>query len=422
MQLRDYQTTAANRVIRKLAVDDDHGTLLVLPTGTGKTIVFSNVARRWIEGRSERVLVLAHRKELIEQARDKLLLSTDLKEWEVGIERASTRSAAGQPVVVASVQTLQNKRLERFRPEAFGLVVVDEAHHVPAASYRKVLNHFRFAKRLGVTATPYRLDGENLGTWFDSYAYQYELAQAIEDGWLVPVVARRVLLEDLDLSRVKKTAGDFNKAQLADVMERRVLIDRSGRAHPRARRRAPDAHLRNVGRSCRAVGRKVQRTPPRLRAVDRWQLGAGRAGIYLAGLRRRPIPVPGELRPLDRRGRHPAGGLCRHGSADAKPGALHAGSGPWHTAPGDVLRRIGCPGQGRPPGARFRGRHGQASGRGRPWTPSSPVCHRPPVRRPSSICEMAGARWTSPVKPRLPFDRKPRKPCSTTPRGRSVTA
>ena len=226
MQLRDYQLNAADSAIRKLVCENDHGTLLVLPTGTGKTIVFSNVARRWIDGRGERVLVLAHRKELIEQARDKLLMSTDLVDWQVGIERASSRSVSAQPVVVGSVQTLQgSKRLARFPRGAFGLIVIDEAHHVPATGYRKVLNHFGQAKRLGVTATPYRLDGENLGSWFDSYAFQYELAQAIGDGWLVPIVARRVLLEGLDLTRVKRTAGDFNKKALAGVMERRTLVE-----------------------------------------------------------------------------------------------------------------------------------------------------------------------------------------------------
>ncbi len=170
--------------------------------------------------------MLAHRKELIEQARAKLLVSTDLKDWQVGIERAESRSLARQPVVVGSVQTLQGKkRLERFTRDSFGLIVIDEAHHVPAAGYRRILKHFQGAKRLGVTATPYRLDQENLGTWFDSYAFEYGLAEAIADGWLVPILARRVLLEDLNLAGVRRTAGDFNKKQLATVMERGVLVE-----------------------------------------------------------------------------------------------------------------------------------------------------------------------------------------------------
>ena len=226
MQLRDYQQSAADEAIRKLVMDQDHGTLLVLPTGTGKTIVFSSITRRWIEGRNERTLVLAHRKELIEQARDKLLRSTDLRDWQVGIERAKCKSLPAQPVVVGSVQTLQSsKRLARFPRDAFGLVIIDEAHHVLADGYQKVLKHFGSAKRLGVTATPYRLDGKSLGNVFDSYAYQYGLAEAIQDEWLVPIVARRVVLEDLDLTGVRRTAGDFNKKALASKMERRALVE-----------------------------------------------------------------------------------------------------------------------------------------------------------------------------------------------------
>lgn len=210
-ELRPYQLEAISGVEAQFDRDVAR-TLLVLPTGCGKTVVFAELVRRF-ERRGRRSLVLAHREELLEQAQRKL---ADVGVW-AAIEKAERR-AGFEPVVVASVQTLQGRRLERFGPDEFGLVVVDEAHHAPAASYRKILERFKRARVLGVTATPDRADGKALGELFASVAYRYELLDAIRDKFLVPIVARRIFVESVDLSGIKTRAGDLAQDELAEVM------------------------------------------------------------------------------------------------------------------------------------------------------------------------------------------------------------
>lgn len=205
-QLRPYQLEAVSAIEQRL--EADRATLLVLATGTGKTTVFSEVIRR-TAARGGRSLVLAHRTELIEQAAERIV-SFGL---DVGTEQAEQR-AGRHSVVVASVQTLQRKRLRRWRPDHFELVVVDECHHAAARSYRNIIDHFAAAKVLGVTATPDRGDGKGLRSLFDSVAYRYEIGEGIRDGWLSPITANRVIVEGLDLSAVRTTAGDLNQGDL----------------------------------------------------------------------------------------------------------------------------------------------------------------------------------------------------------------
>jgi superfamily II DNA or RNA helicase len=207
--LRPYQSAAIDAVQERFAAGD-RATLLVLPTGTGKTVVFSEVARRTVEA-GGRVLVLAHRSELLEQALGKLRALGLF----AGIEQAQQRARAAD-VVVASVQTLRGRRLSAWSPDAFRLVVVDEAHHAPAATYRSILEHFSAASVLGVTATPDRLDGAGLGKVFASIAYSYELRDAIRDGWLARVEAQRVRLT-VDLDTVHTRAGDLDLRELEEL-------------------------------------------------------------------------------------------------------------------------------------------------------------------------------------------------------------
>lgn len=188
-------------------------TLLVLATGGGKTVIFAESARRVVQELGLRVLVVAHREELLEQAQRKL---ADVGVM-AGIEKAERR-AGHAPVVVASVQSLQGKRLAALRPREFGLVIVDEAHHSIATSYRKILDHFAGVRVLGVTATADRGDGKGLGEVYQSVAYRYELRDAIRDQWLVPIVVRRVFVESIDLSGVRSRAGDLAQDELAEVM------------------------------------------------------------------------------------------------------------------------------------------------------------------------------------------------------------
>ena len=215
MNLRPYQVEAKNAVLSEWQGGRAR-TLLVLPTGTGKTIVFSAViADRVAAG--ERVLVLAHRGELLEQAADKLRKSTGLM---CAVEKAE-ESCLGSwfRVTVGSVQTLMRpQRLAQFPEGYFGVIIIDEAHHCLSDSYQRVLEHFSGANVLGVTATPDRSDMRNLGQYFDSLAYEYTLPKAIREGYLSPIKALTVPLK-LDISQLGVAAGDYKAGELGTALE-----------------------------------------------------------------------------------------------------------------------------------------------------------------------------------------------------------
>lgn len=217
MTLRPYQREAVDGVLRQW--EEHQSTLLVMPTGTGKTRVFSEVlALRSVHGRA---LVLAHRDELLTQAARAMHRDAGLS---VEVEQAQSFASVhggllgGSDVVVASVQTLHKKRRQRWPKDAFATVVVDEAHHAAAKSYRDILRHFETAKILGVTATPDRGDGVGLRAVFASVAFEYEIRQAIRDKWLSPIVQRAIYCADLDLSDVKSTRGDLSEADLQQAL------------------------------------------------------------------------------------------------------------------------------------------------------------------------------------------------------------
>lgn len=215
MELRDYQQDARESI----QAEWDKGikkTLLVLPTGTGKTIVFSKVIEDRVK-KGERVLVLAHRGELLEQAADKLEKATGLK---CATEKAEQTSLGSwYRVVVGSVQTLMREsRLERFKKDFFDTIIIDEAHHCISDSYQRVLNYFEDANVLGVTATPDRGDMKNLGSYFESLAYEYTLPRAIKEGYLSPIKALTIPLK-LDISQVTQSAGDFAAGQLGTALD-----------------------------------------------------------------------------------------------------------------------------------------------------------------------------------------------------------
>lgn len=215
MELRPYQETARQKVQEEWE-NGKKRTLLVLPTGTGKTIVFSKIIEDRVR-KGERVLVIAHRGELLEQASDKLYKSTGLKTATEKAEQTSLGSF--YRVVVGSVQTMQReKRLNQFPPEYFDTIVIDEAHHAISDGYQRVLHHFEDANVLGVTATPDRGDMRNLGSYFESLAYEYGLAEAIKSGYLSPIKALTIPLK-LDLSNVKQQAGDFSTKDLGTALD-----------------------------------------------------------------------------------------------------------------------------------------------------------------------------------------------------------
>ena len=214
-ELRPYQQQARDRIHAEW--DAGHTrTLLVLPTGTGKTIVFASVAADQVRA-GDRVLILAHRGELLEQAADKLQRSTGLVS---AVEKAeSTCLDSWFRVVVGSVQTLQRSaRLERFPRDYFGTIIIDEAHHAITDGYRRILDYFEGAKVLGVTATPDRGDMRNLGEVFDSLAFEYKLTDAIKEGYLCKIMAQTIPLQ-LDITSVTMSGGDYAVGDLGTALD-----------------------------------------------------------------------------------------------------------------------------------------------------------------------------------------------------------
>ena len=209
--LRPYQCEAVEAAIR--GFNEFRRQLIVCPTGGGKTLLFAKIAEHYQPGRT---LVLAHREELLEQARDKILRATGIvAEIEAG-ERTASLDA---PVVVASVQTLMREhRRRRFAPDHFALIVVDEAHHALGESYQRVLGYFEDARVLGVTATPDRGDKRLLGDFFENVAHETTLVDLIRDGYLCRVRVKTIPLK-IDLRDVHTVAGDFNAEEVGHALE-----------------------------------------------------------------------------------------------------------------------------------------------------------------------------------------------------------
>jgi len=221
ISLRPYQLEAIEAIFRKWLEYDR--LLLIQPTGGGKTLQFAHVAKR--RAAVGPVLILAHRDELIQQAIHKIALAVRI---EADKEKAESYAELSASVVVGSVQTLSRQtRLERFVPDHFQTVVVDEAHHVLSDSYQRILDYFCGAKVLGVTATPERGDAGNLGKFFEEIAHEVSLIELIGGGYLTPITVRTVPLE-IDVSGVSTRAGDFSDEELAEVLD--PLLEEIGQA------------------------------------------------------------------------------------------------------------------------------------------------------------------------------------------------
>ena len=215
MELRPYQSES-KEAIRHEWENGHNKTLLVLPTGCGKTIVFASLTEDLVR-EGNRVLILAHRGELLEQAADKIFKTTGLR---CSVEKAEeTCLDKWYRVVLGSVQTMmREKRLDQFNPDYFQTIIIDEAHHSISDSYQKVLQHFPDAKVLGVTATPDRGDMKNLGSYFESLAYEYKLVDAIKSGYLSPIKAQTIPLK-LDISSVGISSGDFKLGEIGTALD-----------------------------------------------------------------------------------------------------------------------------------------------------------------------------------------------------------
>ena len=215
MELRPYQKESKAAVFEQWR-SGIRRTLLVLPTGCGKTIVFAKITEDCVRN-GDRVLILAHRGELLEQAADKIAKATGLG---CATEKAE-QSCLGSwfRITVGSVQSLMREsRLKRFPEDYFNTIIIDEAHHCISDSYQRVLNHFPDAKVLGVTATPDRGDMKNLGQVFESLAYEYTLPKAIKEGYLSPIKAVTIPLQ-VDLTCVGVQSGDFKAGDLGTALD-----------------------------------------------------------------------------------------------------------------------------------------------------------------------------------------------------------
>lgn len=215
MELRPYQEEARQAVESEWEKGNSR-TLLVLPTGCGKTIVFAKITEDCVRS-GARVLILAHRGELLDQAADKIKKTTGLQ---CAVEKAEESCLSSwYRVTVGSVQTLmRERRLNQFDPGYFDTIIIDEAHHCISDSYQRILNHFSGANVLGVTATPDRGDMRNLGQVFESLAYEYTLPKAIKEGYLSPIKALTIPLK-MDLSGVGVQSGDFKVGDLGTALD-----------------------------------------------------------------------------------------------------------------------------------------------------------------------------------------------------------
>jgi superfamily II DNA or RNA helicase len=212
-KLRPYQETAVAAVIEKW--DQDKRLLLIAPTGSGKTIIFSHIAHRTFRTDGGKTLILAHRDELIDQAIDKLERATGLR---AGKEKAGSLGNRRSTVTVGSVQTLKGTRLANWPPDYFARIIVDECHHIVADSYQRILSHFSDAKVLGCTATADRGDKRNLGQYFDEIAFEISLIDLIRDGYLSPIKVHTVPIK-IDLKDVRMLDGDLAAEGTAHAIE-----------------------------------------------------------------------------------------------------------------------------------------------------------------------------------------------------------
>ena len=196
--LRDYQ----KECISKIESCNGGSHLIVLPTGSGKTVVLSHIPRHG------RVLLLSHRDELVHQPEK-------YYDCSFGVEQAKEHSN-GEEVVSASVQSLI-RRLNHFDPYDFDMIITDEAHHAVASSYRKIYDYFKPRIHLGFTATPDRADKNDLNQIYDDILYLKDMKWGIREGFLTDIDCYQIDV-GYDLTQIKNQMGDYKLDALADEM------------------------------------------------------------------------------------------------------------------------------------------------------------------------------------------------------------
>jgi superfamily II DNA or RNA helicase len=261
LTLRPYQRDAIANVIaaRRAGVKR---MVVTLPTGAGKTVIFSELARL----ARRPVLVIAHRRELVQQARDKVARALGDASV-VAVEQGDTTAHDGAHVVVASIRSLSDERLARVvSARRFGLVVYDECHHATAEDNRRVLGSLGVfdddwaGTLLGFTATTVRADGVGLNKVFDRIVYSRSIAEMVAGGYLAPLRGYRIATA-ADLVNVTSGAGDFVVDELAeavDIESRNALVARSIQELARDRRTLAFCvtvnHARHLARALNAIG------------------------------------------------------------------------------------------------------------------------------------------------------------------------
>ena len=262
--LRDYQRECLESILERYRAGVRRQ-LASLPTGSGKTVIFAEFPRYF--SMKKQMLVLAHRRELLDQACDKIRRANP--DLSVAVEQAGQSADPDCDVVVASVPTLGrkgSKRLQRLDPDRFFLIVVDEAHHATAATYIRVLEYFGVfspdTRKLlvGFTATPKRGDGKGLDAVFQEIVFSKGLPEMIKAGYLAPMAGYRIET-DIDLSRVKTRMGDFVVSHLSravNVEARNDLVVKVFRSHLKSRQTlcfcVDVAHARSVAAAFNATG------------------------------------------------------------------------------------------------------------------------------------------------------------------------
>ena len=217
-ELRPYQIEAVAE-LRRVIAGGQRRIILVSPTGGGKTVVAAEIIQATV-GNNKPVLVLAHRREIIQQ--------TSLKLSGYGVEhgiiQAGLVADPGQHVQIASVQTLWTRamRLDRMPLPAANVLIVDEAHHAPAETYRKIIAEYPNAVLIGMTATPCRGDGRGLGGIFEVIVETPQVAALIDQGYLVGTRVYAPVNPDLKGVRVRQ--GDYVESELAERIDREDLV------------------------------------------------------------------------------------------------------------------------------------------------------------------------------------------------------
>jgi ATP-dependent helicase IRC3 len=258
IQLREYQEEALN-VIAKALSDGISKQLIVLPTGSGKTILMAAIAKHL----NKRTLILAHREELIQQAFEKFKLYWP--EADIGICKAE-RDETNHHIVIGSVQSCsKSKRLASLKDSAFDVLLIDEAHHATAESYQKIIKELGFHTDqtkllLGVTATPNRSDKDSLGETFEKVTYSRSISTMIKAGYLSPAIGRKILT-NFSLQNIKMQNGDFSICELAEIVntpERNAFIAEKYKAYATDRKGVAFcvdvAHCKDLSASFEKVG------------------------------------------------------------------------------------------------------------------------------------------------------------------------